>query len=173
MEKEFYDTYYYNPEDFNSHGVRKSDGKTLRELIKHFEYDFHNVHASEYALNLYASSKTMNLLALSCNAAPFLKYGMELYNGESFEHCKDSYINHSIDEHSRFITVYGIDSAYMDKYDNNGYPIINEGSEIYPLTLLIDDNMPNNEIKLSAFTDEDEGEFNNTGVYVPEKEYKL
>ena len=35
----------------------------------------------------------MNLLARSCDAAPFMIYGMELTQGKSFDAEKDPYIN--------------------------------------------------------------------------------
>ena len=68
MEKELSKKYYYNPSDFDFSGRRKSDGMTFRNIIKEFEYDFHETYSTEYALNLYANSKTMALLAKSENA---------------------------------------------------------------------------------------------------------
>ena len=55
MEKELSKKYYYNPSDFDLLGRRKSDGMTFRDVIKEFEYDFHETYSTEYALNLYAS----------------------------------------------------------------------------------------------------------------------
>ena len=63
IEREICETYNYTPSDFDENGRRKSDGMTFRNLIKDFERDFHNRHPAEYALNLYAKSQTMNLLA--------------------------------------------------------------------------------------------------------------
>ena len=57
-----------------------------------------------------------------------------------------------MDIHSKSVFVYGIDSAYMDNFDENGYPIIDENSEIYPLTLLVDDSMLDDVIKLTVPT---------------------
>ena len=36
------------------------------------------------------------------------------------------------------LRVYGIDSVFMNEFDKFGYPVINENSDIYPLTLLVD-----------------------------------
>jgi hypothetical protein len=82
MEKELSKKYYYNPSDFNIFGRRKSDDVTFRNVIKEFEYDFHETYSTEYALNLYANSRTMALLAESNDAAPFLVYGMDLTQGK-------------------------------------------------------------------------------------------
>lgn len=71
-EKEIRKTYYFNPADYNDNGRRKIDGMTFRDVIKEYERDLHECHPSEYALNLYANSITMVLLAKSNNAAPFL-----------------------------------------------------------------------------------------------------
>jgi len=161
MEKEIIETYYFNPADYDNQGRRRSDGMSLRDVIKGFERDFHEVHSTEYALNLYANSQTMDLLAKSCDAAPFLLYGMDLTQGHSFDPEKDPYINHEMDRYSKFIYVYGIDSAFMTEYDENGYPILDEDSDIYPLTLLIDDKMRSGTIRLAVPTtdDNDDTEF--------------
>ena len=72
--------------------------------------------------------------------------------------------------HSKSVFVYGIDSAYMDNFDENGYPIIDENSEIYPLTLLVDDSMLDDVIRLTVPTIEgDEAILIN--VNVPKFEY--
>ena len=152
MEKEISETYFFNPEDFNENGRRTSDGVTFRNLIKDYERDFHNRHTTEYALNLYGNSQTMRLLEKSCDAAPFLTYGMDLTQGESFDAERDPYINHQMDSHSQYFFVYGIDSAFMTEFDENGYPIINEDSDIYPLTLLIDSAMGNGVVRLAVPT---------------------
>ena len=94
MEKELYKTYYFNPADYDNRGWRKSDGKSLRYVIKDFEYDFHDTYSTEYALNLYANSMTMALLAKSNDAAPFLMYGMDLTQGQSFDAVQDPFVNH-------------------------------------------------------------------------------
>ena len=96
MEKEISETYYFNPSTFDSNGRMLDGGMTFRDLIKSFERDFHDLHSTEYALNLYANSNTMALLARSCDAAPFLIYGMDLTQGRTFDAEKDPYINHQI-----------------------------------------------------------------------------
>ena len=83
----------FNPDIFDKSGRRLSDGLSFRNLVKEFERDFHRIHSMEYALNLYGNSQTMNLLARSCDAAPFMIYGMELTQGKSFDAEKDPYIN--------------------------------------------------------------------------------
>jgi len=81
IENEITETYYFKPTDFNKKGRRISDGMTFRDVVKEFERDFHERHSTEYALNLYANSQTMDLLAKSNDAAPFLLYGMDLTQG--------------------------------------------------------------------------------------------
>ena len=171
MENEIIETYHFNPSDFNYDGRRLSDGKSFRDVIKDFERDFHVRHTSEYALNLYANTRSMMLLARSCDAAPFLTYGMDLTQGKTFDAEKDPFINHQMDIHSKKILVYGIDSAYMDKFDKNGYPIIEENSGIYPLTLLIDDKMPDNIVKLAVPTTGDDDESDLVTIDTPKFEY--
>ena len=73
----------------------------------------------------------------------------------SFDAGEDPRINHEMDMHSERIYVYGIDSAFMTKYDENGYPVMEEESGIYPLTLLIDDNMNNGSVRLAVPTSDD------------------
>lgn len=121
MEKELSKKYYYNPSDFNIFGRRKSDDVTFRNVIKEFEYDFHETYSTEYALNLYANSRTMALLAESNDAAPFLVYGMDLTQGKSFDAVKDPLVNHEMEKYSQNICVYGIDSAFMNEFDEFGY----------------------------------------------------
>lgn len=173
MEREICITYYYNPEDYDSKGRRKDDGISLREVIKEFERDFHQRYSSDYALNLYANSRTMSLLAKSCDAAPFLIYGMDLTQGKSFDALQDPFINHEMDKASQYIYVYGIDSAFMTEFDLNGYPILEEDSDIYPLTLLVDNTMQDGSVRLSAPTlDDDSCETDDVIVEVPKFEYK-
>ena len=93
MEKEISEIYSFNPDDFDKSGRRVSDGLSFRNLVKEFERDLHHIHSMEYALKLYGNSQTMNLLARSCDAAPFMIYGMELTQGKSFDAEKDPYIN--------------------------------------------------------------------------------
>lgn len=148
------------------------DGVTFRDVVKEFERDFHNLHSADYALNLYANSRTMNLLSRSCDAAPFLIYGMDLTQGKTFDAEKDPFINHQIDIHSKYITVYGIDSAYMTDFDEHGYPVLDENSEVFPLTLLIDENMDDGTVRLSVPTsDDNDDEWEPVNINVPQFEY--
>ena len=171
MGKEFYITYYFNPADYDSTGRRIVDGNSFREVIKEFERDFHQVYPSCYALNLYANPITKDLLAKSCDAAPFLIYGMELTQGQSFDADKDPFIHHEMDKKSKYIYVYGIDSAFITEYDESGYPILDEDSEIYPLTLLVDDTMQDGSIRLSNPTMYGDGEETENVINVPKFEY--
>ena len=171
MEKELSKRYYYSPSDFDTLGRRKGDGMTFRDVIKEFEYDFHETYRNEYALNLYASSKTMALLAKSNDAAPFLIYGMDLTQGKSFDAVEDPFVNHEIEKHSSYIYVYGIDSAFMTEFDEYGYPILDEDSDIFPLTLLVDNTMRDNEVRLAVPTKDDGDETEDVIIDVPKFEY--
>ena len=171
MEKEISETYNYKPSDFNQDGRRKSDGKTFRDFIKECEIDFHTRHSAEYAHNLYANSQTMALLARSNNAAPFLIYGMDLTKGNSFDPIEDPYVNHVMDKASKKVYVYGIDSAFMTEFDESGYPLLNDDSSIFPLTLLVDDNMRNDEFRLSVPTTDDGDESEEVIIDAPIFEY--
>lgn len=173
MENEYYKNYYFIPADYDSKGRRKSDGKTFREVVKDFEYDFHDTYSNEYALNLYANSHTMLLLAKSNDAAPFLIYGMDLTQGNSFDPIQDPYVNHEMEKHSPNIYVYGIDSAFMTEFDEYGYPVFGENNDIYPLTLLVDNTMKDGNIRLSVPTGDDgnENEIELAPVEVPQYEY--
>ena len=155
MEKELYKTYYFDPADYDERGRRKSDGKSFRDVIKEFEFDFHDTYSTEYALNLYANSRTMALLAKSNDAAPFLTYGMDLTQGKLFDAVQDPYVNHEMEKYSPNIYVYGIDSAFMTEFDEYGYPILNEDSDIFPLTLLVDNTMRDDEVRLAVPTMDD------------------
>lgn len=168
MEQEIIETYMFNPEDYHD-GRRKGDGKTFRDVVKEFEYDFHKRHSCEYALNLYANSSTMRLLEKSCGAAPFLSYGMDLTHGHTFDAVQDPFINHAIEKHSRNIIVYGIDSAYMETPDGN--IVIDEEAGIFPLTLLIDNSMRNGTLRLATPTSDDEGDEENVTIDSPKFEY--
>ena len=171
MEQEICEKYHFEPSDFDEKGRRHEDGLSFRELVREFERDFHTRHSTEYALNFYSNSCTMRLLERSCDAAPFLMYGMDLYRGTSFDAGQDPYINHEIDKHSRYIYVYGIDSAFMTKFDKDGYPKIDEEHGIYPLTLLIDKTMRDGEIRLAVPTLDDGNETEEVIVDVPQFEY--
>ena len=171
MEKELYKTYYFDSADYDKRGRRKSDGKSFRDVIKEFEYDFHDTYSTEYALNLYANSRTMALLAKSNYAAPFLTYGMDLTQGKSFDAVQDPFVNHEMEKYSPSIYVYGIDSAFMTEFDEYGYPILDENSDIYPLTLLVDDTMRDNEVRLAVPTMDDGDETEDVTINVPQFEY--
>ncbi|MDE5574159.1 MAG: hypothetical protein K2I87_00420 [Bacteroidales bacterium] len=144
MKQEITETYTFNPQDYHN-GLRKTDGKSFRDVVKEFEYDFHNRHSCEYADFLYANASTMHLLEKACGAAPFLSYGMYLTQGHAFDAVQDPFANHAMEKYSPNITVYGIDSAFMEKED-----------AIYPLTLLIDDSMRNGTLRLASPTSDDE-----------------
>ena len=155
IEKEISETYYFSPSNYNERGRRKTDDLTFRDVIKEYERDFHECHSTEYALNLYANSQTMILLAKSCDAAPFLVYGMDLTQGRSFDAEKDPFANRQMEKYSERIFVYGIDSAFMTEFDEQGYPKIDEDDNIYPQTLLIDDTMRDGTIRLAVPTLDD------------------
>ena len=171
MEKEIYKTYYFDPADYDDRGRRKSDGKTFRDVVKEFEYDFHDTFCTEYALNLYANSLTMALLAKSKDAAPFLIYGMDLTQGKSFDALQDPFVNHEMEKYSPNIYVYGIDSAFMTEFDEYGYPVLDENCDIYPLTLLVDNTMRDNEVRLAVPTMDDGDETEDVTIDVPQFEY--
>ena len=171
MEKELYKTYYFDPTDYNNDGRRKNDGKSFRDVVKEFEYDFHDTYTTEYALNLYANSLTMALLAKSNNAAPFLMYGMDLTQGKSFDAVQDPFVNHEMEKYSPNIYVYGIDSAFMTEFDEYGCPVLDEDSDIYPLTLLVDNTMRDNEVRLAVPTIDDGNETEDVTIDVPQFEY--
>ena len=164
MEKELYKTYYFDSADYDKRGRRKSDGKSFRDVIKEFEYDFHDTYSTEYALNLYANSRTMALLAKSNDAAPFLTY-------KSFDAVQDPFVNHEMEKYSPSIYVYGIDSAFMTEFDEYGYPILEEDSDIFPLTLLVDNTMRVGEIRLAVPTLDDGDEKEDVTIDVPQFEY--
>lgn len=171
MEKELYKTYYFDSADYDKRGRRKSDGKSFRDVIKELEYDFHDTYSTEYALNLYANSRTMALLAKSNDAAPFLMYGMDLTQGKSFDAVQDPFVNHEMEKYSPNIYVYGIDSAFMTEFDEYGYPVLDEDSDIYPLTLLVDNTMRDEEVRLAVPTMDDGDETEDVIIDVPKFEY--
>ncbi len=113
----------------------------------------------------------MDLLAKSNDAAPFLLYGMDLTQGKSFDAVQDPFINHEMDKHSEKTYVYGIDSAFMTEFDEYGYPILNEDSDIYPLTLLVDNTMRDGELRLAVPTLDDGDDTENVTIDVPQLEY--
>lgn len=144
---------------------------TFRDVIKEYERDFHECHPSEYALNLYANSITMALLAKSNNAAPFLLYGMDLTQGNSFDAIQDPFVNHEMEQYGEKIYVYGIDSAFMTDFDEYGYPLLDEDSDIFPLTLLVDNTMRDGVLVLAVPTLDDGDETEIVIVDVPQYEY--
>lgn len=147
------------------------DGKTFRDVVKEFEYDFHETYSSEYALNLYANSRTMALLAKSNDAAPFLIYGMDLTQGDSFDPIQDPFVNHEMEKHSQHIYVYGIDSAFMTEFDEYGYPVWDEYGDIYPLTLLVDNAMSDGIVRLAVPTGDDGDEIEIAPINITQFEY--
>ena len=171
MEKEIIETYRFNPADFNKKGRRISDGVTFREVVKTFERDFHERHSAEYALNFYANGRTMHLLERSNDAAPFLLYGIDLTQGTAFDAVQDPNLNHEIEEYSGKYFVYAIDSAFMTEFDEYGYPVFDENSDIYPLTLLVDNTMKDGELRLAVPTVDDGDEAETVDIDLPQVEY--
>lgn len=149
---EIKETYHFSPYDFDSNGKRVSDGESFREILKEFEQDFHFRHSNHYALYLFANHGTMSLLSRSCNARENMIYGMELIDSEF-----DPITNHFIEEAStkKNIVVYGIDSAFM-VLDKNGIPVIDENKRIFPLTLLIDNELKDGILHLKYIDDDDQ-----------------
>jgi hypothetical protein len=168
---EIKETYHFLPRDFDINGKRVSDGTPFREILKEFERDFHTRHSNYYATFLFANSQMMLLLSRSCNAKENMIYGMDLIgvNGD-FE----PNINHRIEEASnkRNIVVYGIDSAFMLP-DKNGTPRIDEEKMIYPLTLLIDNNMKDGMLYLKYLDDDRNDEDCMTPINVDENSLKF
>ncbi len=156
MEKEIIETYYFRPEEFVE--GRKVDGTTFRDVVKEFERDYHAKHSGDYAYNLYANATTMHLLELGNGASPYFSYGMELTKGTVFEPEVDGEINYEIDKHCKHVIVYGIDSAFMNQFDEDGDPVFGEKNDIYPLTLLIDNSMRDGTIRLATPTIDDDEE---------------
>ena len=76
-----------------------------------------------------------------------------------------------MDKASKKVYVYGIDSAFMTEFDESGYPMLNDDSNIFPLTLLVDDNMRNEEFRLSVPTTDDGDESEEVIINVPIFEY--
>jgi hypothetical protein len=76
-----------------------------------------------------------------------------------------------MEQHSNKIYVYGIDSAFMTEFDKYGYPILDDNSDILPLTLLVDNTMRDGELRLAVPTLDDEDETENVIIDVPQFEY--
>ncbi len=98
-------------------------------------------------------------------------YGMDLTRGKSFDAIQDPYVNHEMEKHSKFIYVYAIDSAFMTEFDEYGYPVLDEDSDIYPLTLLVDNTMRDNEVRLAVPTMDDGDEIENVIIDAPKFEF--
>jgi hypothetical protein len=76
-----------------------------------------------------------------------------------------------MEKHSTSIYVYGIDSAFMTEYDEYGYPVLDDNSDIFPLTLLVDNTMRNGELRLAVPTMDDGDETEDVTIDVPQFEY--
>ena len=167
---EIKETYYFSPCDFDRNGKKLSNGTPFKEILKEFEHDFHSRHSNYYALYLFANHSTMLLLSRSCNAKKNLIYGMEQIEDEF-----DPNTNHHIEKASnkKNIIVYGIDSAFMP-LDENGIPRIVEEKMIFPLTLLIDNNIRDGVLHLKYLDDEDSDEENiNAPINIDENNLKF
>lgn len=149
MENETIERYYFSLNDYDAQGRHKITGTTFRQFVDECERHFHSAHSTSYAVFFYANQHTMTLLQHSCDANPMFSYGMELYNGNEFDPVEDPNANANIDHYSSRIMVYGIDSAYMED-NKDGIKVMNENKGIFPLTLLIDNTMEDNTIKLSC-----------------------
>ncbi len=171
MEKEIIETYRFDPNDFTD-GM-KENGTTFREVVADFERDFHLRHSGDYAYNLYANRNTMRLLEKGNEAAEFLSYGLELTQGTTFRPEEDGEFNDAMDKHSKFVMVYGIDSAYMNELDEDGDPIFGGDTDIYPLTLLIDGTMPDGVLRLATPTIDDDDDEDPVPVLVDTPKYNF
>ena len=56
---------------------------------------------------------------------------------------------------------------------SDGYPILNEDSDIYPLTLLVDNTMRDGELRLAVPTLDDGDEIENVTIDVPQIDYPV
>ena len=59
----------------------------------------------------------------------------------------------------------------MTEFDEYGYPILNEDSDIFPLTLLVDNTMRDDEVRLAVPTMDDGEETEDVIIDVPKFEY--
>ena len=59
----------------------------------------------------------------------------------------------------------------MNEFDKFGYPVINENSDIYPLTLLVDNTMKDDEVRLATPIFDGGDDAVNMPVDVPQFEY--
>ena len=55
----------------------------------------------------------------------------------------------------------------MTEFDENGYPVLDEKSDIYPLTLLIDDEMRNGSVRLAVPTSDDDEDVESVTIDLP------
>lgn len=74
-----------------------------------------------------------------------------------------------MEAYSRNVTVYGIDSAYMETPD--GDIAIDEEAGIFPLTLLIDNSMRDGTLRLATPTTDEGDEEENVVINLPQFEY--
>jgi hypothetical protein len=135
---EIRERYYFSSFEFDANGRRRTDGTPFREIVKDFERDFRKRHPSHFASFLFANNRTMLLLQYSCDADENAIYGMNVIEGDF-----DPETNYNIEKDSKYKIVYGIDSAYSQ---------INE--DAYPLTLLIDDKIPDGMVVLKYLDDD-------------------
>ena len=59
----------------------------------------------------------------------------------------------------------------MTEFDEYGYPVLDENSDIYPLTLLVDNTMRDSEVRLAVPTMDDGDETVDVMIDVPQFEY--
>jgi hypothetical protein len=145
------ETYRFLSEDFDITGRNCNNGNTFRNLVKDFERDFHKCHPSHYATFLFANHQTMLLLQHSCDADNNMSYGMDLIDGNF-----DPATNWEIETHSKYKTVYGIDSAYSQEAYSKEDDAFKNGA--YPLTLLIDDKLHDGVVVLKYLDDDDDAD---------------
>ncbi|MDR1582862.1 MAG: hypothetical protein LBS55_06320 [Prevotellaceae bacterium] len=145
--------YYFLPYEFDGNGRKHVDGTPFREIVKNFERDFRRRHPSHFASFFFSNSRTMLLLRYSCDADENTIYGMDLIEGDF-----DPETNYNIEKDGKYKVVYGIDSAYSQ---------IDE--DAYPLTLLIDDKLPDGMVVLKYLDDNQNDDIVLTPVGVDEK----
>ena len=59
----------------------------------------------------------------------------------------------------------------MTEFDEYGYPVLDDNSDIFPLTLLVDNTMRNGELRLAVPTMDDGDETEDVTIDVPQFEY--
>ncbi|MDR0769167.1 MAG: hypothetical protein LBE71_04615 [Dysgonamonadaceae bacterium] len=150
---EIQEHYYFSPFEFDVNGRRHTDGTPFREIVKDFERDFRRRHPSHFACFFFSNNCTMLLLQYSCDTDGNTIYGMDLIEGVF-----DPETNYNIEKYSKYKVVYGIDSAYSQIDD-----------DAYPLTLLIDDKLPDGMVVLKYLDDNQNDDTVLTPVGVDEK----